>query len=259
MKVLAMQNHLKRTLLILTFVLLLSQSAFAQTAYVQSQIGTYSSGSTFSRTITPANGNLLSVVVTFIASNNSNTVTGCADGGTNTYTAIDSITDTSLGVLVGIYTFYAKNITGGSLTITCSATSSAIDTAQLRVIEVSGADTTAPLDQHRTNPQTTPGLGADAVTSGLVTTTGNGEFIQGAAIGLSGGVTLTAGTGYTADNISGYNGGEYKLQASAGSVAATFAMTFGDADNSLAAIATFKAAAGGGAAPHNLTLLGVGN
>ncbi len=251
---------MKRTLLILAFVLLWSQSAFAQTAYVQSQIGTWSSGSTFTRAITATNGNLLSVTVTFVASNTSNTVTGCADGGTNTYTAIDSLTDTSLGVLEGIYTFYAKNITGGSLTITCSATSSLINNAELRVIEVSGADTTAPLDQHFMNPQHNPGLGADAVTSTAVTTTGNGEFIQGVGLGINGGVTLSAGTGYTADNMSGPGGGEYKVQTSAGSIAATFAVTFGDIIDTMAGIATFKAAGGGGGAtPHNLTLLGVGN
>ena len=92
--------------------------------------------------------------------------------------------------------------------------------------EISGWNT---LDQHRINPQSAPGTGANAVTSGNVTTTTNGQYIFGATIQDDfGPIAITPGTGFTerestdADNATVPQDSEDRIQATAGNIAATF-------------------------------------
>jgi hypothetical protein len=59
-------------------------------------------------------------------------------------------------------------------------------------------------------------------------------------------MTGDIGAGFTSGNNTAQRASEYKVQTSAGSIAATFTVTFGDIIDTLAGIATFKAAGGGG-------------
>ena len=183
---------------------------------------------TYSVTLTSAvkAGNLLAVHA-FWGQGVAGDFTSCTDDIGNTYTAVDSVATNSDVVR----TFYAKNIKGGTPTILMTL-SVARAFESLEVIEVAGCDVNAPLDQHVTNTQAAPGTGTDAVTSGAVTTTKNGEYIfGGVAVHNTVVMTQTAGTGYTVrDNAPGdaTHGGftsEDKIQAAAGSVSATFTIS----------------------------------
>jgi hypothetical protein len=83
------------------------------------------------------------------------------------------------------------------------------------------------------------------VTSGVVTTTTNGQYIFGCNINVAF-LAMTKGTTFTSPAISGIEGGgagtEYLVQAFAGSTAATFT-TSNTTVNVISAVATFKAAA----------------
>jgi hypothetical protein len=171
--------------------------------------------------------------------------------GTNTYTAVDQFnggggTNKSM---------YAKNVTGGTLAIE-AIWSATVTSYSLICHEVSGADTSAPLDKSSTGNQLDPTCATDAVTTGSQTTTTNGQYIWGWAWSI-GGTVLTAGTNFTIrENDTGWPNTEDQIQASAGSVAATFTCTVTSTFVSL--MMTFKEAAAAAAGGGALLLLGVG-
>lgn len=225
------------------------------TARVQSVQGIWASGTTFSASITTTSGNLLALSIHFLAGNSANAIVGVGDG-TNTYSLVDEYAAAVAGLNNHLRTYYAQNITGGALTLTVTLSSSSVSYAWINVDEVSGADTTAPLDQHVIQNQDSPGTGADAVTSGAVTTTANGEYVYGATLMASANPTITAGTGFTqtyttSPSFNADGTAERLIQTSAGSIAATFTIS-ADA-RAFTAIATFKAAAAGAGMP---TLVG---
>jgi hypothetical protein len=119
------------------------------------------------------------------------------------------------------------------------------------VQEISGADTSSPLDQCALNFQATPGTGSNAVTSGSVTTTTDGQFIFGASRGNVSSQTVTHGTSpnvFTADYEAGAARGllnEHFIQSTQGAIAATGTSDTGGAINQITGIMTFKAAAAG--------------
>lgn len=101
----------------------------ARVQYVS--VGSSSAVTTLTRTITATTGNLLLVVAEAWAS-----LSGVSDG-VNTYTPLSGNTLYNAA-------WYAKNITGGALSIVVTCTSGQI---AIGVLEVSGASTTAPVDQ----------------------------------------------------------------------------------------------------------------
>jgi len=138
---------------------------------------------------------------------------------------------------------YALNITGGTTpTITVTFTDSQC-CHQLGIMEISGLLTSGALDQTNRQEQASPGTGTDAVTSPSVTTTTNGQFIFGCMINSAGGTpTLTQGTNYSLGSTVGNDMLiEYRTQASAGSIAATFTRSVNG--RSQAHISTWIAAA----------------
>lgn len=140
--------------------------------------------------------------------------------------------------------YYAKNISGGADTLTFNFSASVSSAAVVH--EASGLDTTAPLDKNAIQGQFAPGGGTDAVTSGSITTTDDGEYIFGSTLNANGS-TLTAGTGYTQRTyISGTMEfmSESQVQASAGAIAATFTGS-GNGGIPMTGIITFKVAAAG--------------
>ncbi len=247
---------MKRILLILAFVLLWSQSAFAANAFVQACKGAWSSGTTMTATCTYGAGHLVAVGIFISSGNISHQFSSMGGDGVNTYTQIDAYTGTSsFGNGIDALTYYAKNVSAGAVT----------DVATISILEYSGADTSAPLDQHATfNKQNNPGAGAGAITTSSVTTTANGEIVAGFMFSdRTGVVGYTAGSGYTTrDTYTSSMGiGEDQIQSSAGAITATATQDYSDAQtDNFSAIVTFKAAGGGGGGTtHNLTLLGVGN
>jgi hypothetical protein len=118
------------------------------------------------------------------------------------------------------------------------------------VSEYSGIATTAPLDV-TAKSQGTSTTAANGATSTAATTTANGNLIFGVTMDDSGNfATINAGTGFTRRaSLNGMDiATEDSIQATAGSVAATF--TYSRADRYLAQMAAFKAAStGGGGSP----------
>jgi hypothetical protein len=213
------------------------------TAHIQTVTGDWSTGTTWTATITATNGNLLIASIHWNAGNGSNAPGGVSDGTNGSYTAIDSLFASVAGENSGVSTFYVKNITGGALTVTANAGSGNVDRARLVVEEVSGCDTTAPLNVHTIQRLTAPGTGTDAITSGAVTAAA-GDYVFGAT-SLAFTDTLTHGTGFTDGMNATHWAIEYIAAHAGGSQAATFTGSGGGQDY-FTAIATFKAAAGGG-------------
>lgn len=182
-------------------------------------------------------------------------------GNSNTFVALDSQAD---GTTFKMECWYAKNTNSGATTLSVVWPSVDPGNGSLVAIEISGADTTAPLDQHIPHVQTNPGTGANAVTSTAQTTTANGEYIMGITVddnfgGLpSAGTSPNAFTSRTTDSTFEINLEEF-IQTTAGSIAATFTNTAGSGNN-ITMLATFKASGGGGGGStlKTLTLLGVG-
>jgi Glycosyl hydrolases family 16/IPT/TIG domain len=110
--------------------------------------------------------------------------------------------------------FYAKNIAGGSNTVTVTFNKAAAY-PDLRILEYSGLDTSNPLDVTAAGS----GTGTTA-TSASATTTSANELIVGA--GNNGNGFSTAGTGFTLRMIDYYgNLGEDKTVSSTGSYSVT--------------------------------------
>lgn len=243
-----------RRLAVLLLLLMLPIQAWSAIANVQCITGTWSSGTSWTASITATTGNLIVGSLHFWAGNLDNDVTTYGDGGTNTYTEVD--TEFRAVPAVGnhrLTTFYAKSITGGALTFTVNTSTSVTDRALTVLCEVSGADATAPLDQHAEQYQVIPGTGTDAVSSGSVTTTTNGQYVYGATIAHIALTTYTQGTGFTsAGTGTGFAGAEYLIQSSAGSIAATFTQSVNTDVTTM--IATFKAASVGAVRRRSIIL-----
>jgi hypothetical protein len=179
----------------------------------------------------------------------------------NTYTLIATVTRTNR--IMSHY--YAANISGGACVVTLTNPNSN-QFRSLAVVEISGLDTTSPLDVFNSNVQETPTTGTDAVVSGSATATAAGYLsaagIQVADIG--GGVPPNSGTGFTDDGTAlppvALNVGRLEhMNVTAGSRQATFTATLNTAHTAIMAI--FKDAGGGGGGSvlsSRMSLLGVG-
>ncbi len=249
---------MKRILLVLLICLAIPVSSFSAVAHVQSVVGDWSTGSTWKGTITVTTaGDLLIASIQMWANNSSNTVGAgqISDPSNGTWLDIDSSEGTTSGQNAILRTAYVKSTVGGTFDVTVAANSSVIDRARIIIHEVSGADTTTPLDQHTIQALVAPGAGTDAITSGAVTTTANGEYIFGASLTAIAFDTVAHGTNFTDGVINNYSASEYRTQTTAGSQAGTF--TSGGGATYRIAVATFKAAAGT-FKPYSLPLTGAG-
>lgn len=214
---------------------------------VQSAVALY--GSSASKTVVLGSvgpGNLIWVGVCCTQLTTINTPT---DDKSDTYTAIHAQINHSGGV-ASLRTWYAKNVTGGTTTIT--VTLAASEFGFIIAHEVSGLDTSAPLDVEAAQEQSGVGTGADLITSGAVTTTANGDYVVGLTVNNGfGSVNEAVGTNYTSGQNPDDNGfkgrSEYLVQAASGSIAGTF--TAGSAAQDwITSVAAFKAGGGGGGA-----------
>jgi len=155
-----------------------------------------------------ASGDLLVVGVLY---DKSVAVTGVTDSQGNTYAAVSSpAVGTSVSGDATVY--YAKNIKGGSDTVTVTL-STAAPFADVYVLEYAGADTASPLDA-ATGASGTGSVG----NGGAVTTTSANDLIF--AICADGGGLPSAGTGFTVRSLRDDNIVEDAQEAAAGSFSA---------------------------------------
>ena len=210
---------------------------------------------TFSAAVT--SGNLVCGFVTW-GNDTTTLLTNVTDDKSNTYTIVRRTPTAGSGQTLA--SFYCANITNAPTIITATF-SSAIGYRGILFHEVNGVNT---LDVETGQYQATPGTGTDAITSGAITTTSNGEYIIGGVVDSSGSQALpyyTAGTGYGKVEEAGASGAtncctEDLIQSSAGSIAATFTQSLAHKQTTL--IMTFKQSAGGGTVVFRKTLSSVG-
>ena len=159
------------------------------------------------------------------------TVSSVVDSRGNTYTrAVGATAGTALTQSI----YYAKNIAGGSNTVTVTFNKAA-SYPDVRVLEYSGLNTTNPLDARAS----ATGSGSLA-NSGSATTTSATELIFGA--GMTGGVITRAGTGFTSRVIT-HNGdiAEDKTVTNTGSYNVTAPVTpYAGSSTWVMQMATFK-------------------
>ena len=163
------------------------------------------------------------LVVLFVGTNVGVTgVSSVTDDKSDSCTVVDEAGGAGNYNLTSVY---CPNVTAGATTFTATL-SSAATLAMAFGAEFSGVLTTSPLDVHAAQTQTTPGTGANAITSGSVTTTHANELIVGGTVnrsGAAGAGTITIGTGFTlGQSVANTLTSEYQVQAAAGSIAATF-------------------------------------
>jgi len=124
--------------------------------------------------------------------------------------------------------------TGGD-TVSCNLSTASMGKSII-IHEIRGVNASTPLDGQKLNVQNSPGGGANAVTSGSITTTVNGDYVLGFTFNDSSNqADWNAGAGYTKRQdlqVQSYaTASQDKVQTLSGSVAATFtatAATFGD-------------------------------
>jgi hypothetical protein len=221
-------------------------------ALVQTQTGTSSSttlGLTWSGNTTTGNLIVISIVTT-------STLSSIVDSQSNTYSVVGSTLTANTD---NNYTYYAKNITGGTTpTVTITIASTAEIDAIVR--EYSGLDTSSPLDQvagASAGFSTSPSSGATS------TTTQADELVIGWSAAASNNPTYVLGSGY--GNLSTQNGTgggiamEDKIVAATGAQTATFTSAF---VFWTCGVASFKGASAAPAGPktlNNYQFIKVGN
>jgi hypothetical protein len=178
------------------------------------------------------------VFVAFTHDSSAGTPTlSCADGTAATYTLLDSQNDA--GNTQKMVSFLAVNHPGGSgLTVTVSWATTNLPGRGITAAQITGVSTnTLGANEHKSQVQTAPGTGTDAVTSTNMTPVGSGNnLIVGYSFNSTASSALkpAVGTGFT-DSGGGFwsvGGGtqarlESKLSAGTGAVAATFTTTGG--------------------------------
>jgi hypothetical protein len=180
-----------------------------------------------------AAGNFIAVVIRGGAAGESFAV---SDSNGNIFNLAVMQNQTADGDTLAIY--YAMNIGSGANSVTVTQT--AFTTLRFAILEYSGVATTSALDV-ATSAQ---GSGTSA-SSGSVTTIANGDLLLGGMMTSTTGVTYTAGTGYTSEEIVPATprtklAVEDQMQASAGSTSAT--ATFSTSQDWAAGLAAFRAA-----------------
>lgn len=197
-------------------------------------------------------GNLIVVGIANFDSSNVNADVSVTDSVGNTYTKIG--TGSTLVGNSWVTLYYAKNCIGGaSVTFTYTATTGHADYPRILVIQIAGADTTAPLDQSGYNSN---GAAGTTITSPSLTTTSASQILI--AVGGDSGSTGTeawtdggaATGGWTLAQSQTATGAgmsaslAYAIVSATGAFAATMT-TSASQTSRMVGLATFKAAAAG--------------
>jgi len=191
----------------------------------------------------------------FVDLGSTNALTSVTDDQSNTYSLVTAITDNTNNGVVQL--FYKENVTNVT-TVTAHFTSS----SQVRVAisNYTGIATTSAIDGNTGQVQTTPGTGANIITTGTFTPTTNGDLIYGGCSQAFGGaIVYTAGTSpnaftQRASNLSTDNDSLFTedfIQTTAASIAATMGQTANF--TTMSAVAAFKAAVSGAPVVSHVT------
>src|SRR6266478_2744557 len=203
------------------------------TAYVQSASGndhynTSSASAKFSSNVTANDA----IAVFCVWTELSQTLNSVTDSQGSSYTLVANPTNGSYGRAAMAYTIARAS---GPDTVACNFSSASMGKSIL-AHEISGVNTSTPLDGQKMNVHNSPGGGTNAITSGSITTTVNGDYVLGFTFNDSSNqADWNAGPGYTKRQdlqVQSYaTASEDAVQTLSGSVAATFtatAATFGD-------------------------------
>lgn len=191
-------------------------------------------------------GNLVCGVVTFHATNTT-ALANVTDNKGNVYTfyTVQHAANLQCTAL-----YWANNIVNAPTIVTANF-SPASSFLRIAADEYSGIDTTVgALDGHLLS-DSTPGTGTDAVTSGAITTTADGDLLYAATqdTNATGSQTIAAGTNFVKRNDGGASAAtaivtEDQVQATRGAVSGTFTISLAGHAMGTGVLA-FKAAAGG--------------
>ena len=180
---------------------------------------------------TGANGCITGFVDWFgSATTDLTSVTDNKSGGSNTYTIVDAV---AFGGIAGLFraSFIAANA-GSATTVTAHFSPNA-QFRRIEIQEITGADTSSPLNAHHGQSQSAPGTGSNAVSSGSFTSTVNNCLILGSTGCGTSSTIPSVGTGFTsADSLNNASDGdaqivESKTLGTAGSTSVTFTTTAG--------------------------------
>lgn len=247
-------------LLILAALLLGPASSWAAIAHVQNKVSaTANANSTQAITWASNTTSGNTIVCTVVWADPVNRVlTGITDSQSNTYTL--SAFTRQVGGVVDVAIAYATNITGGTTpTVTASFSGSSSFGRHLQCGEFSGLATASVLDQAAGQAQDNPGTGANAVSSGNITTTQADELIVAITCCFATTPPGTAGTSFTmfsAITTEDANT-EYRIVSSTGTYAGTFTAD-GATDDFATRVASFKMAVTASGCRGALSLLNVG-
>ncbi len=246
---------MKRLLLLIAFVLLSSQAAFATTYSVVAHTG---KGATDPNTVTTdaIDTSTADLIIIGISDYGGITDPGCtpSDSKSNMWTGITAYTSVGGGSRTKIWYSRATSV-GSGHTFTCAATSTYV---VITVLAVSGS-AASPLDQENGDHLN----GSNDVQPGPITPTLDNELVVTVFCNDSVSITVPAPSGYTITDqvdmlaLNRVEGAmAYQIQTTATATDPTWE---GNANDEAAAIASFKVSAGGGGAtPRNFTLMGVG-
>jgi hypothetical protein len=228
----------RRLAIVLILLLGLAPPAGAAVAFVQS-VGfrDLANSTTVARTFGGAvtAGNTIGVYVAW-TSDTVNLVS-VTDNVGNTYTLVQNPTTAANFRAAGAY---ARNVTGGSVTITATFDDLNND-KRLLAHEISGVSTVSPVDCSRATAQVLPGTGADAISSGSCTTQYPGDYIFGTTSNKTG-ATQVPGTGFTQRLDAATFESEDLVQSSPAAIAATFtSAVFGGSDTWITLLIAFNA------------------
>lgn len=198
-----------------------------------------------------SSGNLIVVRVGFrIGSTSPITVTVSDNAGNSYAQAVAPGTGTFVYTTTIVY---AKNVTGGSITVTVALSAAVTNNWSAAITEVSGCDTAAPRDK---TAKSDNGFSNSASTGSTGTLTQANEIALSCLL-LGSVVTPTEGGGFTrgASNTQAFTG--YDVVAATTALNATWSLS--GSTSWAASVATFIAAAGGGGTPVALSGLIAGS
>src|SRR6266446_5700168 len=203
------------------------------TAYVQSASGNDHYNTSSASAKFPSNVTANDAIAVFcVWESLSQTLNSVTDTQGNAFAIVDNPTSGGYGRAAMAYAIARST---GLDTVSCNFSTASMGKSII-VHEISGVNTSTPLDGQKMNVQNSRGNGANAVTSGSITTTVNGDYVLGFTFNDSSNqADWNAGAGYTKRQdlqVQSYaTASEDAVQTLSGSVAATFtatAATFGD-------------------------------
>src|SRR5947209_4624450 len=155
------------TPLSLLLLVVISASVRADTAFVQSCSNRASDGQTNLTCTFSAGVGSGNVVACGVFAGDQTALDGISDNGTgNSY----SIVDTVLGESAKGDSVYAKNVAGAPTAVTVTWTEATDAFHAIACHEITGADTSDPLDGHSAQEQTNTSTEPDSISSGSFTT-----------------------------------------------------------------------------------------